>query len=434
MPERTTPLSALIALIGLVGACTAILGNDFEIVDGLPGTGGSGLSQTSTGGGAQGGGGQGGGGGTMPGCGDRIEQAGELCLDEVVTLDGEYLAAKMQAALLDDNPGTDLVVLDSMGTFHNYLGNDDGSMQTKTPIARGYDGTNTQFVLADLDANGVLDMVVLERNVALDVAGGDGNGSFIEFAGNAPPFGGWNNPTVGNFDEASAALDLAIDEGAAINIATADGVSDFLPDPWANWFVWNTEVTGTNTQSVRTTGDYNADGHDDIFNIEYAFSEPNIQFLMGEGDGNFDTQSRPVATGTVLGKVITARINGDDIDDGIVHLTDRLRVYLGATDPGGTLGEGIGDGVDSLIGADAVAIALGNVDGNSTIDAVACTIQNGGEIAILLGDGAGAFSPVATLPALACTLVAVGDFNGDGLGDIAKADDTNRVSVHMSNP
>jgi FG-GAP-like repeat len=427
MSEHAARLSTLVALSVLAGACVQILGNDFEIVDDA--VGGAGGTGTSTGGGAQGGGG-----GTMLGCGDGIEQAGELCLDEVLTLDGEYVAAKMQAVLLDDNPRADLVVLDSMGTFHNYLGNDDGSMQTKTPIARGYDGMNTQFVLADLDGNGVLDMVVLERNVALDVAGGDGNGNFIEFADNTPPFGGWDNPTVGNFDEAAAALDLAIDEGAAINIATADGVPDFPPDPWANWFVWSAPVNGINPQGLRTTGDYNADGHDDIFNIQYPFGEPSVQFLMGEGNGNFDIQSRPVPMGAEPGKVITAKINGDDIDDGIVHLTDRLRVYLGATDPGGTLGEGIGDGVDSLIGADAVDIAIGNIDGDATIDAVACTIQNGGEIAILLGDGDGAFSPVATLPAPACTLVAVGDFNGDGLGDIAKADDTNRVSVHMSNP
>jgi hypothetical protein len=31
-------------------------------------------------------------------------------------------------------------------------------------------------------------------------------------------------------------------------------------------------------------------------------------------------------------------------------------------------------------------------------------------------------------------LVAVADFNSDDLGDIAKADTTNRVSVHISNP
>jgi len=430
MPERVTPSCALIAPIVLAGACTAILGNDFEIVDETPGTGGSGLTQTST----SGGGGQGGSGGTAPGCGDGIDQAGELCLDEVVTLDGEYVATRMQAARLDADSRADLVVLDSLGTFHNYLGNDDGSMQTKTPIPRGYDGTNTQFVLADLDNNGVLDVVVLERDVALDVAGGDGNGSFIEFADNAPPFSGWNNPTVGQFHEPSVALDLAVDEGAAINIATADGVPDFPPDPWASWFVWGPEETAITVQGVRTTGDFNADGHDDIFNIEYPFGEPTIQFLMGRGDGTFYNQSRPLGTGTVPGEVISARIDDDDIDDGIVRLTDRLRVYFGAIDPGGTLGEGIGDGVDSVMGADAVAIAVGHVDGDPNIDVVACTIQNGGEIAILLGDGSGAFNPTATLPGLACSLVAVGDFNGDGLGDIAKADDTNRVTVHMSNP
>jgi hypothetical protein len=39
-------------------------------------------------------------------------------------------------------------------------------------------------------------------------------------------------------------------------------------------------------------------------------------------------------------------------------------------------------------------------------------------------------APIGALIAL----TSVGDFNGYGLGDIAKADDTNRVSVHMSNP
>lgn len=193
-------------------------------------------------------------------------------------------------------------------------------------------------------------------------------------------------------------------------------------------------MSGTNGQGVRTTGDYNADGHDDILNVQYPFGNPNIQFLMGHGDGTFDAEGRPVAAATNVGQVITARVNDDDIDDGVVHLADRLRVYLGATDSGGTLGEDIGDGVDSLIGADAVTIAVGNVDGGSTVDAVACTIQNGGEIAILLGDDSGAFALAATLAAPSCTLVAIGDFNGDGLGDIAKADGSNHVTVHMSNP
>jgi hypothetical protein len=69
-----------------------------------------------------------------------------------------------------------------------------------------------------------------------------------------------------------------------------------------------------------------------------------------------------------------------------------------------------------------------NGDGNQDL---ATANRNGSNISVLLGDGAGSFSPSSNFATgSAPESVAVGDFNGDGRQDLAVANsNSNNVSV-----
>jgi hypothetical protein len=127
------------------------------------------------------------------------------------------------------------------------------------------------------------------------------------------------------------------------------------------------------------------------------------------------------------GEIVAAQVDAaGTADDAIVHLQDRNRVYLG--------GAVIGNGLDTEIGADAVDFATGDVDGDGVLDVVVCTIEEGSELMVLIGGGDGQFTATDPLAQPGCALVAVADFNGDGLGDIAIADAADGISLRFFEP
>ena len=81
------------------------------------------------------------------------------------------------------------------------------------------------------------------------------------------------------------------------------------------------------------------------------------------------------------------------------------------------------------VGVSPLSVAVGDFLGNGKLDlAVAnqfgndATESSPGTVSILLGDGTGSFTPAATLPVgYSPYAVAVGDFNGDGVLDLAVA-------------
>jgi hypothetical protein len=356
-----------------------------------------------------------------------VHQDGELCLDQESMLGSGYRATGLAVARLDADIRMDLVALDSAGTIHAFLGNADGSMQTKMPIARGVDGDATQFVLGDLDGDGDQDIVLVEADTLIEAGGGDGSGAFADFGTTTPPYPTFKTPALGNFDESAVFLDIAIDSEAAVHIGTADGVPDFPPAPFNDWFVWPAQMAQIAGYGARAAGDFDGDGHDDVVNIQLIFGEPRVDFLLGDGSGGFTLETRNLAPTANHGKLVRAQVDSaGTADDAVLHLQDVLRVYLG--------GAVIGNGVDSSIGADAVDFALGDVDGDGNVDAVACTIEAGGQLSILLGGGDGLFVPTATLPSPGCALVALADFNGDGLDDVAIADANDGITLRISDP
>src|SRR5262249_7888813 len=84
-------------------------------------------------------------------------------------------------------------------------------------------------------------------------------------------------------------------------------------------------------------------------------------------------------------------------------------------------GAGFGDPVKISLPS-PVSVALGDVNGDGNLDAVAANLGNG-VLSVLHGRGDGSFEDPISVPAgPSPTWVAAGDFDGDGIADVAVTD------------
>ena len=176
-------------------------------------------------------------------------------------------------------------------------------------------------------------------------------------------------------------------------------------------------------------GDFNGDGNLDLavgINTVSGSGALSASILLGDGQGNFT--SAPVSS--VAGGGVPAAV-ADFNQDGVPDLllsnasTGTLVVALGNGD--GTFAQAAGSPLISNYGVFPVAIADFNGDGIPDIAA-----GGGYYLIIWLGKGDGTFTQVPISSSLAAPNLAamiVGDFNGDGIADLAGGGET--VSVYL---
>jgi hypothetical protein len=242
---------------------------------------------------------------------------------------------------------------------------------------------------------------------------GDGSGNFRR--GPAPPLpAGAQTCSLASADfnaDGSPDLAVAITSGTAVAIMLDGATGQFAPAPGSP-----VPVSGTPTNVV--AADVNGDGRPDLV-VPVADSSgriTGIEILLGEGSGGFtEAPGSPISilAGSAL-SVALADFDGDGKPDLTVADTQRNEISILRGDGTGRFGPPV---VVAAVRRPRT-LAVGDFDGNGKPD-LAALVTNG--VAILLGDGSGAFHAAGGSPAGSGNDLTVADLNGDGKSDLAVA-------------
>src|ERR1035441_7406118 len=278
------------------------------------------------------------------------------------------------------------------------------------------------------------------------------NGVITTVAGNGSwSFGGDNGPAAaGQF----MAWDVAVDSAGNLYIAdwgnfrvrkvsagmiTTVAGNGELPSPTFT----ARQYSGAGSPSALAAGDFNGDGIPDLV-VPGCDRTSNIYLLIGNGDGTFKPPKAIDAGKMVCGK----SGGGSSIAVGDVNRDGKLDVVVTVEPLGSPLGTvvlltGRGDGtfnapvfiIPERLQADYVALA--DVNGDGILDLVGAVGSgiNSGAVIICLGNGDGTFTlfeeePIAGVQ----SQIAIADFNGDHLPDIAVNSPTGVISVLLRKP
>jgi hypothetical protein len=244
--------------------------------------------------------------------------------------------------------------------------------------------------------------------------------------GNLPAF-----VVTGNFD-GDADVDIAVvtNGNNKVSVLLGDGTGDF---PGLSSFAVGNSPTGA------AVGLFNNDA---ILDMAVAnFRGDSVTILLGNVGGTFTEEptASPMAAGNGPFFVAAGHFDSDgNLDLAVAnHTSGNVSILMGN-------GDGTFDpAVNIAVGNQPVSIAVADFDNDADLD-LALTNFAGRSVSILLGTGSGGFTPVTkcdTDLAATCTVpgqpvsIVTGDFNGDGLPDLAVASEQGKnVSILLRNP
>lgn len=330
--------------------------------------------------------------------------------------DGRYRAPRtdavaggpvdLTAADFDGDGSVDIATVNRDGnTVSVLLGNGDGTLRAPRSSTTGV--RPISLAAADFNGDGVADLATANLQEGEDgpddiaVLIGIGDGTF-----ESPQF-----LPVGPSPDALTAADFDGDGNvdlAAANSFPARDISVLLGDG-SGGFTTQRRTALEFVAGAMAATDFDGDGRLDLA----VSGRGGAALLMGRGDGRFSPTHAIDADGRSLA---VADFDADGTPDLAIAGTDRLRVLRGNGD--GSFGPGRGH-----IAGGRGALAAADLDRDGVVDLAKV---NRNRIGVLIGNGDGTF-PGATSSAVSFDVpelwaplsVAVTDFNGDGLRDVA---------------
>jgi hypothetical protein len=294
------------------------------------------------------------------------------------------------------------------------VGNGNGTFQGPPSSVLG--GGSSAMLTADINADGITDVLTVDSTGNLVAALGRGNGTFSVTSRTA---GTGQLLVTGDFNgdgklDALTIFPGAVDfHGNTLSTASLYFYGGNGDGTFQNATPQNLTITPALTPLV---GDFNGDNKLDLIlpyeadNVDVEAPQPpsGVLFLAGNGDGTFATPvSLPLPYNTIG---FAADLNNDH----------KLDIIGGNTV---SLGNGDGTFTQQPLGITGTILAVSDLNGDGKLDLV--IFNNATSIGIYAGNGDGtfqttpfysttAFSPQAT----ATPLIAIGDVNADGHPDL----------------
>ena len=273
------------------------------------------------------------------------------------------------------------------------------------------------LVIGDLNRDGKPDIITSRGQATVYL--GDGRGRFNQPAGS--PFAAGDNPsdfTLGDFNE-DGRLDIAVanHETSYSTLLLGDGKGGLAPP-------LQIPVPSRPHPHGVAAGDFNGDRHLDLA-VE-SWEENTVLVFHGNGKAGFAGEPRRLAVGRMpYHKLRAGDLNNDGKDDLVTTNAESGSVSIMCADRNGVLQQA----KEIAVPRSPFAVAIGDVNGDRYPD-LAIAHRKGGVdpnldwLTVLIGKGDCSFAPSPESPLKpgeSPTAVAIGDFDGDGIGDIATA-------------
>jgi uncharacterized protein (TIGR03437 family) len=299
-----------------------------------------------------------------------------------------------------------------------------------SPFTAGDDPVS--MAAGDFNGDGLPDLAVANFNDnTVTVLIGDGSGGFTASMGS--PFMVGSEPVsivVGDFNgDGNRDLATANVSDNTVTVLLGNGLGGFTASPGGPLPV------GSEPYSV-VVGDFNGDGIQDLATANFV--DNTVSVLLGNGSGGFAAASgSPFSVASATDEFPFSLAAADFNRDGKEDLATAnffggtVSVLLG----NGAGGFTIGPGSPFAVGGEPFSVVSGDFNGDGIPD-LATANSSGNNITVLLGNGAGGFTtPGGAFPAGSSPYsVTVGDFNGDGIPDLATANSGgNNLTVLLGN-
>jgi serine/threonine protein kinase len=319
------------------------------------------------------------------------------------------------------------------GTVSILLGKGDGTFRGAVDYAVAL--APFCMALGDFNGDGILDLVISNSGSSdVSVLLGNGDGTF-RAAVNYPTGPMPGGVLVGDFN-GDGIPDLATANLGKSGSGSEPGSVSILLGKGDGTFQAAVDyASGGNGGASLAVGDFNGDGIPDLVIANQGTNQTgqggNVSILMGKGNGTFEAPVTYTAGSGALSLTV-ADFNGDGILDFAVgyFLSSYVSVLLGKGD--GTFHAAVNYAVGPH-GGGPPGVVASDFSGDGILD---LAVTFGGGVRVLLGNGDGTFqtTPISYVAGGAYNFfvpaLAVGDFNGDGLPDLAVGNvDSRNVSI-----